>query len=131
MIRTLEEIKRSIRVNYSNPPAHGGAIVRTVLDDPSLRNQWEGEVAAMRRRINGTRRQFVDKLREHGVPGDWEFMAGQRGMFSYSGLTPAQVDELKARHSIYIVRSGRINVAGITPENVDRLCKAIGEVVGG
>lgn len=123
------QIKRTIRANYSNPPAHGGAIVRTVLSDETLRRQWEGEVAGMRDRINGMRRLLVEKLREHGAAGKWEFMTRQRGMFSYSGLTPEQVDELRARHSIYIVRSGRINVAGITPENVDRLCAAIAEVV--
>ena len=124
------QIKRSIRANYSNPPAHGGAIVREILADQQLRLQWVDEVAAMRDRINGMRKLLVDKLREHGVPGEWDFMTRQRGMFSYSGLTANQVDELRAAHSIYIVRSGRINVAGITPDNVDRLCEAIGKVIG-
>jgi aspartate/tyrosine/aromatic aminotransferase len=123
------QIKRSIRANYSNPPAHGGAIVREILADQSLRGRWVDEVAAMRNRIHGMRKLVVDTLREHGVPGDWDFMTRQRGMFSYSGLTPSQVDELRARHSIYIVRSGRINVAGITLDNVDCLCEAIGDVV--
>jgi aspartate/tyrosine/aromatic aminotransferase len=125
------QIKRSIRANYSNPPAHGGAIVQEILADQELRLQWIDEVTQMRSRINGMRKLFVEKLREHRVPGEWDFMTRQRGMFSYSGLSPTQVDELRARHSIYIVRSGRINVAGITPDNVDRLCEAIGHVVGG
>jgi aspartate/tyrosine/aromatic aminotransferase len=123
------QIKRAIRANYSNPPAHGGAVVRNILSDQSLRAQWVDEVAGMRARIQGMRTLLVDKLQEHGVPGSWGFMTRQRGMFSYSGLTPTHVDELRARHSIYIVRSGRINVAGITPANVDRLCEAIGDVV--
>jgi aspartate/tyrosine/aromatic aminotransferase len=125
------QIKRTIRANYSNPPAHGGAIVREILADQALRLKWIDEVAKMRGRINGMRQLLVEKLHEHDVPGEWDFIAQQRGMFSYSGLTPAQVDELRGEHSIYIVRSGRINVAGISRENVDRLCEAMREVVRG
>jgi aspartate/tyrosine/aromatic aminotransferase len=118
-----------VRANYSNPPAHGGAIVATILADASLRADWEKEVAAMRQRINGMRRLFADTLTAKGAKRDFSFITRQRGMFSYSGLTPAQVDELRTRHAIYIVGSGRINVAGMTEANMDRLCEAIASVL--
>lgn len=123
------QVKAAIRANYSNPPAHGAELVTTILGDADLRSQWEGEVAAMRNRINGMRSLLVDTLKAKGVPGDYSFITRQRGMFSFSGLTPPQVEALKSRHAIYIVGSGRINVAGITPTNVEPLCAAIAEVV--
>ena len=122
------QVKRVIRTLYSNPPAHGAALVKTVLEDAALKAQWETEVAEMRDRINGMRSQLVAKLTEHGVPGDFSFIERQRGMFSFSGLTKAQVESLREKHAIYIVGSGRINVAGITSSNIDRLCSAIAEV---
>ncbi|MEO1497626.1 MAG: amino acid aminotransferase [Planctomycetota bacterium] len=122
------QMKRTIRTNYSNPPAHGAALVRTILEDAGLAAQWRTELAEMRERINGMRTLLVQKLAEHGAPGDYSFIERQRGMFSFSGLTKPQVDRLREEHSIYIVGSGRINVAGITPSNVDRLCGAIAQV---
>jgi aspartate/tyrosine/aromatic aminotransferase len=123
------QVKACIRANYSNPPAHGAELVTTVLGESSLRKQWEGEVAKMRARINGMRQLLVKTLKEKGVPGDFSFITRQRGMFSFSGLTPEQVKTLKEKYAIYIVGSGRINVAGITAENVGPLCEAIAEVV--
>lgn len=125
----LSHVKRCIRTNYSNPPAHGGQIVRTVLGDPALRSQWEAEVTAMRERINTMRSLFVETLNEMGVDRDFSFIAHQRGMFSFSGLTPEQVHALRERHSVYIVGSGRINVAGMTSSNMDYLCAAIADVL--
>ena len=124
----LSQLKVCVRTNFSNPPAHGSAIVTEILDDTTLRMQWEEEVAGMRGRINGMRRLLVDKLREHGA-GDFSYVGTQRGMFSFSGLTPAQVDKLRKEHAVYIVGSGRINVAGITTTNVDGLCRAIAAVL--
>lgn len=124
------QINRVIRCNYSNPPAHGAEIVNGILRDEQLRSQWLGEVAQMRDRINGMREQFVQQLADHGVPGDYSFITRQRGMFSYSGLTKPQVDQLRERYGIYVVGSGRINVAGLTPSNVSQVAEAIGEVVG-
>jgi aspartate/tyrosine/aromatic aminotransferase len=89
------------------------------------------EVAEMRGRINGMRKLLVETLKAKGVPGDFSFIARQRGMFSFSGLKPDQVEALKKKYAIYIVGSGRINVAGITNDNVGRLCEAIAEVVKG
>jgi aspartate/tyrosine/aromatic aminotransferase len=127
--RVLSHLKRCVRANYSNPPAHGAAIVTTVLADPSLRRQWEGELSDMRQRISGMRELFVEHIAAQGVDRDFSFIQRQRGMFSFSGLTAEQVDRLREEHSIYIVRSGRINVAGITPQNVERLCAAVAGVL--
>jgi len=124
----LSQLKVCVRTNFSNPPAHGSAIVTEILDDATLRAQWEEEVAGMRGRINGMRLLLVDKLREHGA-GDFSYVGNQRGMFSFSGLTPAQVEKLRTEHAVYIVGSGRINVAGITAANVDDLCRAIAAVL--
>ncbi len=123
------QVNRVIRSNYSNPPAHGAAIVNCILRDESLRATWEKEVAAMRSRINGTRQQFVNALAAKGVPGDYSFITQQRGMFSFTGLTKEQVETLREKYAIYIVGSGRINVAGLTPANIERVAKAISEVV--
>lgn len=125
----LSHIKRVARANYSNPPAHGAAIVSTVLNDPALRAQWEQEVADMRERINSMRHLFVETLHEKGVKRDFSFIARQRGMFSFSGLNADQVKALRERFAIYIVGSGRISVAGMTDANMDYLCSAIAEVL--
>ncbi len=123
-------LKICVRTNYSNPPAHGGQIVAAILGDPELRQTWEDELAEMRNRINAMRHLFVETLDEQGVARDFSFIAQQRGMFSFSGLTPAQVQALRERHSIYAVGSGRINVAGMTGANMDYLCAAIADVLG-
>jgi aspartate/tyrosine/aromatic aminotransferase len=123
------QVKVCIRSNYSNPPAHGAELVTAVLGDAQLRKDWEKEVAQMRDRINGMRQLLVKTLKEKGVHGDYSFITKQRGMFSFSGLTPEQVEALKSKYAIYVVGSGRINVAGITDSNVGPLCDAIAEVV--
>jgi aspartate/tyrosine/aromatic aminotransferase len=125
----LSQLKAAIRANYSNPPMHGGAIVATVLGDEGLRALWEKEVALMRDRIHRMRTLFVDTLRQLGVKQDFSFLKQQRGMFSFSGLTPLQVDELRTKYAIYIVGSGRINVAGMTEANMQPLCQAIAAVL--
>ena len=125
----MGHVKTCIRSNYSNPPMHGAMIVTTILGDEALRAEWEVELKEMRDRINGMRQLFVDTLHSKNVGRDFSFMTAQRGMFSFSGLTPEQVDRLKDEFGIYLVRSGRINVAGITPSNVDTLCDAIAAVL--
>ena len=122
-------MKICVRTNYSNPPAHGGQIVAEILGDPELRKRWEVELAEMRNRINDMRHLFVETLDEQGAGRDFSFIARQRGMFSYSGLTPEQVQALRDRHSVYIVGSGRINVAGMTEVNMEFLCAAIADVL--
>jgi len=130
VVAVQSQMNRVIRCNYSNPPAHGAAIVNTVLRDAGLRATWEAEVATMRSRINGMRQQLVDSLAAQGVPGDYSFITRQRGMFSFSGLTKDHVNRLRDEHAIYIVGSGRINVAGLTPSNVQRVAEAIAAVQG-
>ena len=126
----MSQLKKVVRTNYSNPPAHGGSIVATVLGDSDLTKQWHEELEAMRNRINGTRELFVSKLATtEGVNRDFSFIQRQNGMFSFSGLTKEQVQRLRDEFSIYIVGSGRINVAGITDANVDYLCSSIAAVL--
>ncbi len=122
-------VKQAIRTNYSNPPAHGAKIVHTVLTDPELRSQWEAELATMRDRIHAMRHTLVEALNEEGAPRDFSFIVRQQGMFSYTGLTPEQVDALREQYSIYMVRSGRMNVAGLTEQNVGYVAHAIAEVL--
>ncbi|MCM5703533.1 aromatic amino acid transaminase [Larsenimonas salina] len=117
------------RENYSNPPAHGGAIVSTILNDNALRIQWLGEVDEMRQRINSLRRNFVKAMAPYGLEERFRFIEQQRGMFSFTGLTPEQVDRLRDEFSIYMVRSGRANVAGLSHDVLDYVAKAIATVV--
>jgi aspartate/tyrosine/aromatic aminotransferase len=124
------QFDKVIRANYSNPPGHGAEVVATILRDPALRKQWEGELAEMRNRINDMRKALVAALKKQGVPGDYSFIERQRGMFSFSGLTKEQVAALTSEHAIYAVGSGRINVAGLSTTNVDRVAECIGAVVG-
>lgn len=125
----LSQLKACIRANYSNPPAHGAAIITTILNDSDLRAEWESEVTAMRDRINGMRALFVDTLKAKGVQRDFSFLKQQRGMFSFSGLTKEQVETLRQKYAIYILASGRINVAGMTQSNMQPLCDAIADVL--
>jgi aspartate/tyrosine/aromatic aminotransferase len=125
----LSQLKVRIRTNYSNPPAHGGEVVRTILADAVLRSQWVQELTGMRTRIRKMRELLVKTLKEQGAGRDFSFVAQQNGMFSFSGLNKEQVEVLRDRQSIYIVGSGRINVAGITPKNLTPLCQAIVSVL--
>ena len=126
----LSHAKVCVRTNYSNPPLHGAAIVAVILADAELRTQWEQELTIMRNRINAMRTLFVETMRDKSPGHDFSFIARQRGMFSFSGLSPLQVDELRSKHSVYVVTAGgRINVAGVTPDNVERLCAAITDVL--
>ncbi|MFQ6024581.1 MAG: amino acid aminotransferase [Acidiferrobacterales bacterium] len=125
----LSQIKRIIRVNYSNPPAHGGHIVRTILKDPALRAEWEGELKQMRDRVKSMRSALVDGLQKRDVSQDFSFISLQNGIFSFSGLADEQVKFLRVEKSIYMVKGGRINVAGITTKNIDYLCDSIAEAL--
>lgn len=116
------------RANYSNPPAHGSAIVSTILHSTELRSLWQDEVNSMRMRINGLRQALVDGLAPHGLSERFACVAEQKGMFSYSGLTPAQVTQLQQDFGIYMVSTGRMNIAGYHQQNLPYLCKAIAAV---
>ena len=127
--RTLSQLKRVVRTNYSNPPMHGGQIVATALATPELRQMWEDELAAMRVRIREMRQLMVQKLKEAAPASDFDFVTAQRGMFSYSGLTKIQVERLRAEFSIYAVDTGRICVAPLNHANIDRVVAAIAAVL--
>ena len=127
--RAFSQVKAIIRTIYSNPPSHGGNTVAMVLQDPALKAQWIAELDEMRERIKAMRGQFVALLKESGAKQDFDFIVKQNGMFSFSGLTPEQVDRLKNEFAIYAVRSGRINVAGITADNIRYLCESIVKVL--
>ena len=127
--RVLSQLKRVIRTNYSNPPTHGGSIVAAVLGDPRLRALWEEELAEMRNRIKTMRSALVEGLKARGVAGDFSFVLRQNGMFSYSGLTSAQVDRLREEFGIYAVASGRVCVAALNSKNIDYVCDAVAKVL--
>ena len=118
------------RGNYSNPPGHGSAIVREILESAELAALWQEELAGMRDRINGLRRDFVEALQPFGLAEKFACIAEQRGMFSYTGLSAAQVDALRADYGIYMVRTGRANVAGLSKDNLAYVAEAFAAVSG-
>ena len=124
----LSHAKAVIRANYSNPPAHGGEIVATVLADDELRGRWIDEVGTMRDRINGNRARFVAGLQAAGAPGNHESLLRQRGMFSLLPLGEERVARLRDEFGVYVVGKGRVNVAGLTQTNLEPVCRAIAAV---
>lgn len=118
-----------VRVIYSMPPAHGAALVETILSSEELCSQWHQELAEMRNRINSNRQMIVDKLKENGVARDFSFITRQNGMFSFLGITPEQVQRLQDEFSIYMVGSSRMSIAGIAKSNVDYLAQSIAKVL--
>lgn len=127
--RAFSQVKTIIRTLYSNPASHGASAVATVLSDANLKAQWVAELDEMRARIKTMRQKFVELLAKHGAKQNFDFIIQQNGMFSFSGLSPEQVDRLREEFAIYAVRSGRINVAGITEQNIDYLCESIVKVL--
>ncbi|MEB2326679.1 MAG: aspartate/tyrosine/aromatic aminotransferase [Pseudomonas sp.] len=115
---------------WSTPPAHGAAVVTTILADDALRQIWQDEVESMRQRIANLRKGLVEALTPYGLAERFAHIAEQRGMFSYTGLTAAQVRRLRAEHSVYLVESGRASVAGLDAERLDALARAIASVSG-
>ncbi|MFN8619865.1 MAG: amino acid aminotransferase [Chloroflexota bacterium] len=126
----LTHAKAVVRANYSNPPAHGGEVVATILADPALAARWVDEVTVMRGRINGNRQAFVAALAAAGAP-DFSRLMRQRGMFSLLGLSADQVKRLKEEFAVYVVGGGRVNVAGLTKANTGPACAAIAAVLKG
>ncbi|WP_322063308.1 amino acid aminotransferase [Paraburkholderia sp. J63] len=127
--RVLSQLKRVIRTNYSNPPTHGGSVVAAVLGSVELRAMWEAELGEMRNRIRAMRTGLVERLAAAGVDRDFSFINVQRGMFSYSGLTAAQVDRLREEFGIYAVGTGRICVAALNTRNLDAVASAVAQVL--
>ena len=122
----LAHIARNL---WSTPPDHGAAVVATILGDPELKSLWADEVETMRLRIAQLRAGLLEALQPYGLAERFAHIGVQRGMFSYTGLSPAQVQELRDHHSVYMVSSGRANVAGIDASRLDLLAEAIARVV--
>ncbi|MCE9687745.1 aspartate/tyrosine/aromatic aminotransferase [Shewanella sp. AS16] len=118
-----------VRCIYSMPPAHGAAIVETILGSAELKQEWLDELKVMRDRINGNRAMLVDRLKAKGVDRDFSFIARQKGMFSFLGVNPEQVARLQSEFSVYMVGSSRISIAGISEANVDYLAESIAKVL--
>ncbi|MBC7942823.1 MAG: aspartate/tyrosine/aromatic aminotransferase [Chitinophagaceae bacterium] len=127
--RVLSQLKLVIRANYSTPPTFGAQVVATVLTTPALRALWEEELGGMRERIHRTRHALVAKLRAAGVAGDLEYITRQKGMFSYSGLSQAQMERLRGEFGVYGLDSGRICVAAINSRNIDTVVAALARVM--
>ena len=125
--RLRAKIKQTIRANYSSPATHGGALVAGVLGSPELRALWEAELGEMRERIHAMRAGMVEKLAAHGAP-QFGFIQQQAGMFSYSGLSRAQVERLREEYAIYALGTGRICVAALNRGNLETVAAAVAAV---
>ncbi|NCF20011.1 MAG: aminotransferase class I/II-fold pyridoxal phosphate-dependent enzyme [Haliea sp.] len=124
----LQHLLNVARSTYSMPPAHGAAIVSTILHDQALRQLWEEELTSMRDRMNACRNLLADRLAQQGVGAAFDHIRAQRGMFSYLGVSVEQVARLREEYSIYMVNSGRINIAGVNQQNLEYLADALAAV---
>jgi aspartate aminotransferase len=122
----LANVARGI---YSMPPDHGAAIVDRVLHNAELRGMWDKELATMRERLNGLRRLLVDELTKRKVPGDFSFIAHERGMFSFLGIPKDRIIRLREEFHVYMVESGRVNLAGLNSGNIDYVADSIAAVL--
>ena len=127
--RVLGQLKATVRRIYSSPPNFGAQVVATILGDDRLKASWLAEVESMRKRILTMRQELVDVLKE-AVPGhNFDYLLKQRGMFSYTGLSAAQVDRLREEFGVYLISSGRMCVAGLNASNVHRVAQAFAAVM--
>jgi aromatic-amino-acid transaminase len=129
--RVLGQLKAIVRRIYSNPPMHGGLITASVLNDPELYALWEDEVAQMRTRIASVRQKAHEQLSAKLPAYDSRYFVTQRGMFSYTGLSTAQLRALREKHGVYIIDSGRISVPGLNTHNMDYFTDAMASVLRG
>jgi aromatic-amino-acid transaminase len=125
----LGQMRATVRRNYSSPPTHGGQIVARVLQTPELRQQWAEELDTMRARIQAMRQRLHEVLSTTRPGRDFSYFLTQRGMFSYTGLSAEQVDRLREEHAVYLVRSGRMCVAGLNSANVEATAVAMAAVL--
>jgi aspartate aminotransferase len=123
------QLVRIARGSWSMPPDHGAAVVHIILADEALRALWLQEVGAMRRRIQGLRQEVVQQLREHCPQRDFAFILTQRGMFSYLGISSAQVRALREHHHVYMTDDSRMNIAGLRRENLEYFARAVAQVL--
>ncbi|HEY0210398.1 amino acid aminotransferase [Acerihabitans sp.] len=123
--RVLGQLTSTVRRNYSSPPNYGAQVVSMVLNDPALNAQWRQEVSAMRLRILQMRQDLVAALKISLPARNFDYLLQQRGMFSYTGLSPQQVDRLRDEFGVYLIGSGRMCLAGLNTDNVSRVARAI------
>ncbi len=123
------QITLLIRANYSNPPAHGARIVDMVLRDPALYDEWRGCIQTMADRTICMRKGLRERLEKLGTPGTWNHITDQIGMFSFTGLSPEICEFLIKEKHIYLLKSGRVSMCGITPHNIDYVAESIHEGV--
>ena len=127
--RVFGQLNATVRRIYSSPPSHGGRVVDIVMNDEALHEQWVGEVYAMRDRIKAMRLKLKSVLEEK-VPGrDFDYLTEQNGMFSFTGLTPEQVEKLQSKYGIYMVSNSRMCVAGLNSSNIDYVANAMADVL--
>ena len=117
------------RQSYSMPPAHGALVVNTILQSENLTQMWKAELAQMTARINDMRKLLADTMAAQSPDTDLSAVTRQKGMFSILDLSPEQVAQMRSEHSVYLVGSGRINLCGLTTENVGRFCEAYAQVI--
>jgi len=127
--KVMSQLDVIIRNLYSNPPKHGANIVKVVLKDPALTQEWREELKYMSGRIISMRQALFDELKRLGTPGDWNHIVSQIGMFSYTGLTVKQSENMISKHHVYMLKNGRISMAGVTTKNVAYIAQAIDESV--
>ncbi len=127
--KILSQLKKTARTIYSNPPAHGSEIVKIILNDKNLKSLWLKDLSSLRNRIREMRVSLNSNLIELGCNKDFSFIVDQNGMFSFSGIRTEDVQKLRNEYSIYIVDSGRVNIAGITSKNINYISESINKVV--
>lgn len=127
--RVLGQLKATVRRNYSSPPNFGAQVVAAVLNDEALKASWLAEVEEMRTRILAMRQELVKVLSTEMPERNFDYLLNQRGMFSYTGLSAAQVDRLREEFGVYLIASGRMCVAGLNTANVQRVAKAFAAVM--
>ncbi|KYQ88176.1 aspartate aminotransferase [Tieghemostelium lacteum] len=125
----LSQLKMDIRAMYSSPPTHGARLVQTVLSDPQLTKLWVDELKVMSGRIKDVRKKLMDAIVQRKVPGTWNHIVDQIGMFTYTGLNPQQVEILVKKYHIYLLASGRVSLAGLNDNNINYVADAIADAV--
>lgn len=127
--KLLSQVKIIVRASYSNPPLHGSLVAARILGDPALRESWTAELRTVSERIIAMRNALRGELEKSGCPGDWSHITSQIGMFSYTGLTPTQCDNMINKWHCYMLRNGRISMSGINTKNVEYVARAIKDSV--
>ena len=129
----LGQLKATVRRMYSSPPLYGARLIATVLGSPGLAANWSAEVGQMRARIKDMRSKLQEllqqQLQQQLPPAELAYLTAQRGMFSYTGLTPAEVDLLRERQGVYLLRSGRMCVAGLNDANLEHVAASLADVL--